>query len=62
MVGHGASLHGHFFLGGTDGSDPLPSSSESVRWMPGPASLYRLPKRPSAAPASSGERCVLIAV
>ena len=30
MVRHGASLHGHLLLGGTDGSNPLPSSKESA--------------------------------
>src|SRR6516162_3707781 len=29
MVGRGASLDGRLFLGGTDGSNPLPSSGES---------------------------------
>jgi len=29
MVGRGASLHGRLFLGGTDGSNPVPSSGES---------------------------------
>ena len=29
MVGRGASLEGRLFLGGTDGSNPVPSSSES---------------------------------
>jgi len=30
MVGRGASLDGRLFLGGTDGSNPVPSSSESA--------------------------------
>src|SRR5215813_1138239 len=30
MVGGGASLHGRLLLGGTDGSNPVPSSGESV--------------------------------
>jgi len=30
MVGRRASLHGHLLLGGTDDSNPLPSSGESV--------------------------------
>src|SRR6516162_8131841 len=30
MVGRGASLDGHLFLGGTDGSNPVPSSEESA--------------------------------
>jgi len=30
MVGSGTSLHGRLFLGGTDGSNPVPSSSESA--------------------------------
>ena len=29
MVGRGASLDGRLFLGGTDGSNPVPSSGES---------------------------------
>ena len=29
MVGRGASLDGLLFLGGTDGSNPVPSSGES---------------------------------
>src|SRR6516162_7223487 len=29
MVGRGASLDGRLFLGGTDGSNPVPSSTES---------------------------------
>src|SRR6516162_11515856 len=29
MVGRGATLDGRLFLGGTDGSNPVPSSSES---------------------------------
>ena len=29
MVGRGASLDGRLFLGGTDGSNPVPSSDES---------------------------------
>jgi hypothetical protein len=29
MVGRGASLDGRLFLGGTDGSNPSPSSEES---------------------------------
>jgi len=29
MVGRGVSLDGRLFLGGTDGSNPVPSSSES---------------------------------
>src|SRR6516164_10745177 len=28
MVGRGASLDGRFFLGGTDGSNPVPSTAE----------------------------------
>jgi len=35
MVGRGASLDGRLFLGGTDGSNPVPSSEESCeRWSP----------------------------
>jgi hypothetical protein len=30
MVGPGASLDGRLFLGGTDGSNPAPSSGESM--------------------------------
>ena len=30
MVGRGASLHGRLFLGGTDGSNPVPSRRESA--------------------------------
>jgi len=30
MVGRGASLDGRLFFGGTDGSNPVPSSGESV--------------------------------
>jgi len=30
MVGRGASLDGCLFLGGTDGSNPVPSSGESA--------------------------------
>jgi hypothetical protein len=30
MVGRGASLDGRLFLGGTDGSNPVPSSGESA--------------------------------
>jgi hypothetical protein len=30
MVGRGASLDGRLILGGTDGSNPVPSSGESV--------------------------------
>jgi hypothetical protein len=30
MVGRGASLDGRLFLGGTDGSNPVPSSGEST--------------------------------
>jgi len=30
MVGRGASLDGRLFLGGTDGSNPVPSSEESA--------------------------------
>jgi len=30
MVGYGASLDGRLFLGGTDGSNPVPSSGESA--------------------------------
>jgi hypothetical protein len=29
MVGRGASLYGRLFPGGTDGSNPVPSSGES---------------------------------
>jgi len=32
MVGRGASLHGRLFLGGTDGSNPVPSSAESANY------------------------------
>jgi hypothetical protein len=31
MVGRGASLDGRLFLGGTDGSNPVPSSEESLQ-------------------------------
>ena len=30
MVGRGASLDNRLFLGGTDGSNPVPSSAESA--------------------------------
>ena len=30
MVGRGASLDGRLFFGGTDGSNPVPSSGESA--------------------------------
>ena len=33
MVGRGASLHGRLFLGGTDGSNPVPSSAESANYQ-----------------------------
>src|SRR6516162_6842962 len=33
MVGRGASLHGRLFLGGTDGSNPPPSSAESANYQ-----------------------------
>jgi hypothetical protein len=31
MVGCVASLHGRLFLGGTDGSNPVPSSGEQTK-------------------------------
>ena len=37
MVGRGASLEGRLFLGGTDGSNPVPSSGESDRTSSGEA-------------------------
>ena len=44
MVGRGASPHGHLFLGGTDGSNPVPSSGESAN----PRSLSRRTIRAAA--------------
>ena len=35
MVGRGASLDSRLFLGGTDGSNPVPSSGESANHRPG---------------------------
>ena len=32
MVGRGASLDGRLFLGGTDGSNPVPSGAESTNF------------------------------
>src|SRR5215469_13444010 len=32
MVGRGVSLDGRLFLGGTDGSNPVPSSGESTNF------------------------------
>src|SRR6516162_6386008 len=48
MVGRGASLDGRLFLGGTDGSNPVPSSGESTnhRFLGGGAALT---PRPSGA-------------
>ena len=39
MVGRGASLDGRLFLGGTDGSNPVPSSGElaNLRFLGGGA-------------------------
>src|SRR6516162_4823276 len=50
MVGHGATLDGRLFLGGTDGSNPSPSSTES-------ATNLDLGGRGGAAASSRGIGC-----
>jgi len=40
MVGRGASLDGRLSLGGTDGSNPVPSSGESGELQPGWGLIY----------------------
>ena len=42
MVGRGASLDVRLFLGGTDGSNPVPSSEESSELGPGPCRIRQV--------------------